>query len=990
MSDFNAEPIWDALLPRAFPGQDVTWRGNAGEQHALVRCVLAGCTHKNGDANPSLTLFRDGGFLCRTNGTKGGMRELVARTLGEDAWRELGRLGAGRGLGGKRDAEPLPVIWARLFHETAWTERYHISYELSRRYLRSGPRWPHDIRLETSIGIFDQGGQLVGIKSRLPQGLTWPGPARTATAKYRCAPGSEIKHAVFLLDRAQANPLATVVVVAGEKDALVAASHLDPARWAPVSGCGGEGSVPPGIGYLLAGRRVVVAYDPDEAGRAGAMKVVRALRGKAADVRVATMPPGEGPRGEGKWDVAAVLLAEGPESLVRILEAAEPVSAYREPGSDEDEGDAPDAGAGEDGASPPDGAPPAPPGDGPPADLPVDDPMTAWRVQKGRIGEVLGSAKGLRFAPRFDGTLQILRVESRYSEDPETPGAWVRERRETIKATLADGREVTETIEAGREAFGRMLDEHFPAESHVHLLAERARLWQYMHRVSTPEVAETRRAVGPSRDLGWLCPPHWSVRDGALARAPFAVEPPGAAQELRRYRLADLPLERLRELGRWVVDVLLRCDHHDGALTLPLLGAVLVPPLWHYVPTFSSWQRYAFFVQGGSGVGKTQLTRFFMSFWGDFLNPDGLSTWRDSATTIEDLLHRVVGAPVFVSDWKKANFTRDTEKQARALIQSYGDRSARGRSNVKAESQRKKEPRCQFLLDGEDLPEGQESTLGRMVIIKAEATEPTKRCATTDDLPGAARNVPDLPGLTAAWIAWVQRNVPALTADLEAARDEVEAALPQGSANRSRIVRAYAAQVLAVRSFGTFLEQVMGLTGVVGPLHARSLEVHAAHGTAQLEHVQSESAGDAFVRGLVAVLQAGKAMVRPKSEHSGENPWPGGQGASACVGVYSRVEDTAEIWPEVALPIVQQHVSAGGGERIDFSRDAIGQQLRQQKVITEGRARLRGEGGKVMRPRTWCFSLASLGVEDEQATLGGAGWPGHAGEPRARLEGLPE
>lgn len=308
MSDFDTGAVWDAAAPRLFPGQEVRWDRSG---YAVVRCVL-GCAHKNGDARPSLQLRRAGGFECKTFGLKGSQKDLVVRVLGESAWTELGRIGAGGGGGGKD--EPLDAVWGRTRPEKAWTVRFGIPQDLSGRFLRSGKRWSGDLEVETHIAIYDELGRLVAIKSRRPDGKAWP-QGNDREAKYRLTRGSKVAGLTFAPRPPADHPAATVLVCAGEKDALVAAAHLPADRWAPVSGVAGEGTVPASLVQACAGRRVVLAYDPDPAGRAGAAKLWRALQGKAAEVRVALFPDGDGPAGEGKWDVAAVVLDGGVTAL---------------------------------------------------------------------------------------------------------------------------------------------------------------------------------------------------------------------------------------------------------------------------------------------------------------------------------------------------------------------------------------------------------------------------------------------------------------------------------------------------------------------------------------------------------------------------------------------------------------------------------------------------------------------------------------------------
>ena len=710
---------------------------------------------------------------------------------------------------------------------------------------------------------------------------------------------------------------------------------------------GGKAVLPCWDAIALNGRDVYVVFDSDvmekQAVHLAMARLKGTLEGKKASVRFAYLPAGEGGKKTGLDDYFA-RQDTSPETL-RALASHQ----LRElPLDVRAEGKR------------------------------IEGPVDAWLEMDGRTVEAkAGEEGGESYHERFAGIARVVREERRWQEDDEQPTGWKEDRRVTYRFELASGEAVTKQLEPGPLPFMAVLEKELPDANSCHSATERSKMFQFVARKSAEEkvVIESRRALGPHGDLGWLCAPSWAIREGRIERTDYAVEPPpGASQDLKRYRLAELTQSRFVEVARFIVDELLRCDHADQAYTLPLLGASLVAPIWAYVPTFASWQRYGFFIQGPSGIGKTQLTRYFMSFWGDFLGADGLSTWRDTTTTVEDLLHRVVGAPVFVCDWKRANFGKDEEKRARALIQAYADRSARGRSSQRAETQKKKHPRCQLVMDGEDLPEGQESTLGRLVIMEARAAGETRRCATAHEGSLDPAMVKDLPGVTARFIAWVQRNVATLTHDLAAAHAGLDDALPHGSTNRSRVVRNYAAQLLAVRSFGLFLEQEAGMEGVMESLEARSFEVHVEQASRQLSRVVSQSAGQLFLEGLRAVLLSGEGTLRAKpGEGADWEPFGRALGASRAVGVYSAVSWTASVWPSVALPMVQAHVSKGGGERIEFSRGAILQQLEQEGLLVgmeDERPRAVDRLG--VRGRAWVFPLDVLGL-DRAEVLGDPG-----------------
>ena len=242
----------DQLLREAFPGQEINPDGN---DFARVSCTIPGCEHTHGDTppagKPSLDVnVRSGALICRGNTVGGTWKAFVQTFWNEERWRQLCQ--------GQKPT--FSETWHSLSSERLITERYRITPELSRRYLRSGCRCDGDPRSETVVGLWE-GGSLVGMKWRLPDGARWQKgnvAIKDPCAKYALTKGSSVK-LLFLGDRMREFPRATVLVCAGEKDALVAASHLNPERWAPVSGCFGEGKVPFGLATAAEKRRVVVA-----------------------------------------------------------------------------------------------------------------------------------------------------------------------------------------------------------------------------------------------------------------------------------------------------------------------------------------------------------------------------------------------------------------------------------------------------------------------------------------------------------------------------------------------------------------------------------------------------------------------------------------------------------------------------------------------------------------------------------------------------------
>lgn len=942
-----------ALLAEAFPGQSLHEKG-----WGKVRCTLPNCEHANGDKSPSLSVnVEGGGFECMVNGTSGkGWKAFVTTFWDEGRWKDLLRKHMG-----SRTQPSLRERWDALRPEEEWTRSLGIAPDLVRNYLRQGVRYPGDPESRSVIAI-RRNGVLIGIKWRLPSGATWKvgGVSKTdPTAKYALTKGSEVK-AVFLAELPELHSKATVLVCAGEKDALVAASHLSRDDWAPVSGCFGEGKVPRGLREVCKGRRVVVAYDGDDAGRGGAWKVARFLRGHAHHVTAARFPE-DTPPGAPKpgWDVSDVILHRGPRELLKILEAAQPVPEEWKPKGAKDE---------------PEDDPPLEPirRDGPgQIEHALDDwgelegQVVKWRRQRTKRGQ----PPVLIPTCKFRGLPRCRRVKRLWSEDPDEPTGWAEEEEVLYEFRLVGGRVITRRAGPGQRAFDALLDSTDLAEATEATSREdRSRLYLWTLQASTDrQTTEERQAVGPHGDFGWLAPGGARVRKGTVEPVPFRVGPPHESEEFKRYRLQILNARPLRQTCRWIVDQLLNCDHADGAYALPLMGAFMSAPLWEYLRQLGSWQRYAFFVQGSSGIGKSQLSRYFWSFWGDFRNGEGLTTWISSATYIEGLLYQAKGVPLFVSDWKRANLSHQRWQEAMALLQAYADRSSRGRAKRGgASADRKRPPRCTWVIDGEDLPEGEQSTLGRMVILEVGAHGPHKRCADADDSTLDPLMVANLPGVTARWISWVQKNRDKLSRELDRVALDLEGVIPQVSTNRSRLVRNYAVQVLSALAFTYFLEDVGGV-GDLEFMRDKIRFIHQDMACKQIGAVRDESAASQFVVGLVNLLSSGSVHLRPQEPEgtgepfSGPHPFGKPQGlSSTCVGTYHH--GTAYVWPGIAVPAVNRHMSQGGGGRIEFSQKAIGQQLLQEEVITgRPRQRVGKYGHRKERIVTWAIPITELG-----------------------------
>ena len=284
--------------------------GPGGE--VVLRCPF------HTDDSPSFSLnLRTGKWKCHTptcKGWRGGGRASFAELLG---------------AGGVVDPGPLDDALVESHHRVLLRMQDRLDYLREVRGLDEEAvrrrKLGHDGE-RYWIPVADESGAWVNIRKYLPEAK-----GKDKVVSYGAGYG-----------RARLYPLAALVgsgpvlLCEGEMDALCAGAR----GYAAVTTTGGAGSWREEFTAALAGREVVVCYDADEAGRAGAETAARALLGRASSVRVARLPlPGT----KAMKDVTDFFVKAGKtrEDLDAVLAAAAP---YAPPA------DAP--GGGDDGRSP--------------------------------------------------------------------------------------------------------------------------------------------------------------------------------------------------------------------------------------------------------------------------------------------------------------------------------------------------------------------------------------------------------------------------------------------------------------------------------------------------------------------------------------------------------------------------------------------------------------------------------------------------------------
>jgi hypothetical protein len=298
-------------MPGAVGDDEITrraWRAEAVLTVEQVAGDLAGVDSSapvvcpfpdHADSAPSFQVYPgDRGFHCFGCGRSGGVVQFVRLLRGcgfEEAVAELEeRYGLeGDGTAGwvsalverdrNRTNETLPdrplekLAGRAIEHHAAlmnsgghhkWIRAWKLTWQVCNIYMLG---WDADERRLT-FPVRDAGGRVLDIRMRREGAkqhkvISVPG----------CGRGGHLYGLCEAQDKMAEG--ATVVVVGGEKDVVIASANIP--EYAFVSSTLGEGGWNERMSRPLAGRRVVVFLDADRAGREGSLKVARALRGYA-------------------------------------------------------------------------------------------------------------------------------------------------------------------------------------------------------------------------------------------------------------------------------------------------------------------------------------------------------------------------------------------------------------------------------------------------------------------------------------------------------------------------------------------------------------------------------------------------------------------------------------------------------------------------------------------------------------------------------------
>ncbi|HOQ86592.1 MAG TPA: DUF3854 domain-containing protein [Phycisphaerae bacterium] len=425
---------------------------------------------------------------------------------------------------------------------------------------------------------------------------------------------------------------------------------------------------------------------------------------------------------------------------------------------------------------------------------------------------------------------------------------------------------------------------------------------------------------------------------------PPAVDLSGG-EKARFLNLRKLPPKRLGQVRQFIGHKFVELQPH--VITYSCLGLV---PLALLYRSLEGYNRFALWLLGRTGVGKSFLARLTQCFFGDFTGVDDrVVTWSSTANYIQREGYFFKDAIYLVDDYKPSMVK---PHEVTRLIQTYADNTARGRLQRDATANVTRPIRGMLMCTGEDLPENNASTIARTVVLRMPNS--------VKDL-GLGREsleyAKDFPGVTEDLIEHIiQNDWRHYFGDLvHQYQDEFYTSI-RGRGNDSRIAGNFA---MLAAGFEVFV----GYMGDVWPDAPERIDEFK---TALLDvrdemliESKEQSASEVFLRQLRAVLDAKRALLMPVGQATGDIRGP-------VVGHHLKSGHIGLIMPE-AMRLVEE--SLPSGHTLGCTQRGLLDQLEQDGLLVERSGQRRDGAGRKL-PRMAILKEEALVADETPEQIG--------------------
>jgi hypothetical protein len=410
--------------------------------------------------------------------------------------------------------------------------------------------------------------------------------------------------------------------------------------------------------------------------------------------------------------------------------------------------------------------------------------------------------------------------------------------------------------------------------------------------------------------------------DQSEVRVDLHTETPACCLDLKK--LED---QELRRLKQHVVDDLLKLS--DRTVTYTLLGATAASVLY---PFAKGAGRFALWLVGKTGAGKSFVSKLFSNFFGNFpIASAPFTTWSGTPNYVQRQGYFFKDALYLVDDYKPEVVPA---YQVVRILQSYADNTARGRLKSDASANVLRPIRGFLVCTGEDVPEHNASAIARSVIVQvpqqAKKVAAGSRCLVECE---------HYCGVMAGFIRWLlAEGRPGIFAQRFG---ELQTQYYQDVVGQQNDIRVATNLALLGAAFEQFAEYL----GDVWPGWQQAVKTFleedlVAIRTAMLGEAREQQASEVFLRTLADLIQFGHvridALPRP---HTEAKPLIGQAVESPSVPVLNGLAAQRAQWLELSMDLALAEVNkllrAEGRPELKTTHRALLQQLREDGKLLD-------------------------------------------------------
>ena len=200
--------------------------------------------------------------------------------------------------------------------------------------------------------------------------------------------------------------------------------------------------------------------------------------------------------------------------------------------------------------------------------------------------------------------------------------------------------------------------------------------------------------------------------DGARENNQYFIDEPGSG-EIGQFDLKQLEEKDHEALVPIIRDYLLNTT--EPPIAMAMLGYAAYSIIEPFLLYMLHQNRFALFISGLSGRGKSHVAGHFYHLFGDFRN---VPSWTSAGNSIVKMGNYINGGLLVIDDFKNENVKED---EALRVFQNYADRNGRARLDRNAALRKTEEMRSGFMATGEHSLTNQASTVARIVNLEMTA-----------------------------------------------------------------------------------------------------------------------------------------------------------------------------------------------------------------------------------------------------------------------------